>query len=145
MPSSHSWGATGTQGIGDTAVFSYQLAWFNMGKGGLPKLLGRLGGSGISGSEKPQCVRSETRESEHLEGSGQLTEGPESPAQDLRLGLEHAGLLPHGLLVVSIVVVDAPIRGHMLTPQGPLGEGGTEWWSRPLSQRFFSAPQRLNH
>lgn len=42
--------------------------------------------------------------------------GPESLAQDLRLGLEHAGLLPHGLLVVSIVVVDAPIRGYMLTP-----------------------------
>lgn len=57
----------------------------------------------------------DSREAKDLEGSGQLKKGPESPTQDLCLGLDCAGLLPHGLLVVSIVVVDAPIRGHMLT------------------------------
>lgn len=95
------------------------------------------------GSEEP-CVWLKTQERPRT-WKGQKGRA-ESPAQDLCLGLEHAGLLPHGLLVVGIVVVDAPIRGHMLTPQGPLGRGGgTEWWSRLLSQSFFSSPQRFNH
>lgn len=51
-----------------------------------------------------------------LEGPGKLEGRARKTSQDLCLGLERAGLLPHGLLVVSVVVVDPPIRGHMLTP-----------------------------
>lgn len=48
------------------------------------------------------------------QGSGK--EEQESPTQDLCLRLEYAGLLPYRLLIISIVVVDAPVRGHVLTP-----------------------------
>lgn len=51
----------------------------------------------------------DSRKAENLEGPGK-------PAQDLGFRLECTGLLPHRLLIICIVVVDAPVRGHVFTP-----------------------------